>query len=75
MWIGGRQLIPAVRDVNWVWDMSGMPVNETLWARNQPNNYDGNQDHICLYQGDNGLHDINQFGAYVFLCETEYLLC
>ena len=72
MWLGGRQ---NHADGKWKWDMSGGDVDETLWNDGQPNNTGGDQDHICLYDGDPGLHDINQFGAYAFLCETEYLLC
>ncbi len=75
MWLGGREANPAAEDDVWVWDMSGLPVDQTMWYPGEPNNHQGLQDHICVYEGRNGLDDCKQFNPYVFLCETEYLVC
>ncbi len=75
VWLGGREANPSLEEDIWMWDMSGMPVNDTLWNDGQPDNHNGAQDHICMYKVENGLNDGTQSTPRMFLCETEYLLC
>ncbi len=77
MWLGGPEANPAGEDGNWIWDMSGISVNDSLFdhAHDQPDNLGGDQDYICLYAGRNGFDDVEQDAELIFLCETEYFLC
>ncbi len=78
VWIGGREVDSTEQNSIWVRDISETRVNDTLWDKShsppQPDNHGGVQDHIRLYQGD-GFDDEDQLNEYIFLCETEYLLC
>ncbi len=69
-WIGGREANPALEDGNWVWDMSGISVNHTLWHTGQPDNHNGAQDYVCILIGESGLNDGTGSTARTFLCET-----
>ncbi len=77
VWIGGRQADPVAESDDWVWDLSGQIVDPNLWYQGQPNDNGRGQDHMCLWKGENGLHDLNQVTQAIFVCETsgEYLLC
>ncbi len=76
VWIGAREADPTVES-GWVWDLTGRAIDQTMWYPGQPNNYQGRQDHMCLWKGQNGYHDCAETDRYIFLCETpaEYLTC
>ncbi len=78
IWLGGREAYLGTENNIWVWDMSGYSVDRTLWYLGEPNdNHRSGQDHIGLYNGHIGFHDLTQSERYIFLCETsaEALRC
>ncbi|TDH07346.1 hypothetical protein EPR50_G00105060 [Perca flavescens] len=68
VWIG---LTDRLKEGTWMW-VDGTPVTTTIWADDQPNSYNGNQDCGESVQRSSGVGDWNDEGCSAvqgFICE------
>ncbi len=74
MWVGGVQEDPDNEDSQFIWDQSRTPILSSLWGPDEPNDWNGNEDHVEIWMhsgGQPGLNDYTGSRAKTYLCEAE----